>query len=111
MSAPDRPARAAALSHPSSRSTDRGGASRLSFKETGLKDSIKRAVPLHQLGRAFWPDSGSARQFIRGVTAERDEVRHSVWIDAVSLPDLLRPDARYFPARDGYRIVVHGEAS
>src|SRR3984957_8264637 len=30
--------------------------------------------------------------------AERNKVRHLVWIDAVSLPDLLRPDARYFPA-------------
>jgi hypothetical protein len=49
------------------------------------------------LGRAFWPDSGSARQFVRGVSAERNKVRHLVWIDVVSLPDLLRPDARYFP--------------
>ena len=56
------------------------------------------SVPLQQLGRAFWPDSGSARQFVRGVPAERNKVRHLVWIDAVSLPDLLRPDARYFPA-------------
>ena len=68
------------------------------MKETGFEDAIKRSVPLHQLSGALWPDSGSAGQFVRGITAERNEVRHLVWIDAVSLPDLLRPDARYFPA-------------
>ena len=47
------------------------------------------------------PDPGSARHFVRRITAERDEVRHSVWIDAISLPDLFRPDARDFPPRDG----------
>jgi hypothetical protein len=70
----------------------------LSLKETGLEDPIKRAVPLHQLGRAFWPDSGSARQFVRRVPAERDEVRHLVWIDAISLLDLFGPNTGYFPA-------------
>src|SRR5580704_5216742 len=73
----------------------------LSLKETGLKDSIKRAVPLHQLGRAFWPDSGSAGQFVGGIAAERNKVRHLVWSDAVSLPDLLRPMRAISPPRDG----------
>ena len=35
-----------------------------------------------------------------------------VWIDAISLPDLFRPNARDFLLpRDGYSIVVRGEAS
>jgi hypothetical protein len=68
------------------------------LKETGFEDAIKRSLPLQQLSGALWPDSGSAGQFVRGIAAERNEVRHLVWIDAVSLPDLLRPDARYFPA-------------
>jgi hypothetical protein len=67
----------------------------LSFKETGLEDPLKGTVPL---SGAFRADSGSARQFVRRVTTERNEVRHLVWIDALSLPDLFRPDARYFPA-------------
>jgi hypothetical protein len=37
------------------------------------------------LSGAFWPDSGSAGQFVRRITAERNESRHLVWIDAVSL--------------------------
>ena len=54
----------------------------LSLKETGLQDPIKRAVPLHQLSGAFWSHSGSAKQFVRRITAQRNEVRHLVWIDA-----------------------------
>jgi hypothetical protein len=55
------------------------------LKETGLEDPIKRAVPLHQLSGAFRTDSGCARQFVRGITAERNEVRiiflaHSTWL-------------------------------
>jgi hypothetical protein len=59
------------------------------------------AVPANRRG---FPDEknarnpgGSARKFVRGITAERNEVRHLVWIDAISLPDLFGPDARYFP--------------
>jgi hypothetical protein len=50
----------------------------LSLKETGLKDSIKRAVPPQQLRCAFWPDPNSARQFARRVTPQRNEVVHLV---------------------------------
>jgi hypothetical protein len=44
-----------------------------------------RAVPSYQLSGAFRTDSGSARQFVRGITAERNEVRiiflaHSTWL-------------------------------
>ena len=34
-----------------------------------------------------------------GITAWRDNVRHLIWIDAISLSDLFGPDAREFPAR------------
>ena len=70
----------------------------LSLKEIGFEDALKRAVPLYQLSGAFWSNSGSTRQFVGGITAERNEVRHLVWIDAISLPDLFRANARYFPA-------------
>ena len=73
----------------------------LSLKETCIKDPIKRAVPPQQLRGAFWPDPGSARQFVRGITSERDKVRHLVWIDAISLPDLFGADAREFAAPRG----------
>ena len=66
------------------------------MKETCIKDPIKRPVPPQQLRGAFWPDPGSARQFVRGITSERDKVRHLVWIDAISLLDLFGPDAREF---------------
>src|ERR1700722_9969049 len=68
----------------------------LSSKEACAKDPIKRAIPPQQLRGAFWPDAGRARQFVRRVTAERNEVRHLVWINAISLPDLFGPDAREF---------------
>ena len=68
----------------------------LSLKETSFEDAIKRAVPLHQLSGAFWPDPGRARQFVGRITAQRDKVRHLFGIDAISLPDLFRPDAREF---------------
>ncbi len=67
-------------------------------KETSFEDGIKCAVPLHQLSGALWADSSSARQFVGRVTAERNEVRNLVWIDAISLPDLVRPNARDFAA-------------
>jgi hypothetical protein len=68
------------------------------LKETGLKDPIKRAVPLHQLSGAFWPNPGGAGQFVGRITPERNEVRYLFWIDAISLLDLFRPDARNFAA-------------
>jgi hypothetical protein len=42
-----------------------------------------------QLRGACWPDPGSAWQFVRRVTAERNEVRNLGWIDGISLPDLF----------------------
>ena len=81
------------------------------MKETCIKDAIKRAVPPQQLRSAFRSDAGGARQFVGRVTAERNKVRHLVWIDAISLPDLFGPDAREFPAPRGIRIVVRAEAS
>ena len=66
------------------------------MKETRLKDAIKRAVSPQQLRGAFWPDPGSATQFVRRVTAERNKVRNRGWIDGISLPDPFGPDAREF---------------
>jgi hypothetical protein len=68
------------------------------LKETCIKDAIKRSVPPHQLSCVYWPDSGRARQFVRRVTAERDKVRHLLWINAIPLLDLFGPDAREFAA-------------
>jgi len=75
----------------------------LSWKKTGIKDAIKRAVPPQQLRCAFRPYSGRARQFVRRVTAESDEVRHLLWVDAISLPDLFGPDAREFATARGVK--------
>jgi hypothetical protein len=79
----------------------------LDLKQTRLQDRIKRAVPPQQLRGAFWSDPGSAKQFVRGVTSERNEVRYLVWTDALSLPDLFRPGAREFaaPRRIKYRCM------
>jgi hypothetical protein len=71
------------------------------LKKTGTKDPIKRAVPPQQLRSAFRPDPGRARQFVRGITSERNEVRNLVWIDGISLPDLFGPDARKFTTPRG----------
>jgi hypothetical protein len=81
------------------------------LKKTGLMDPIKRAVSSQQLSGPFWPDSSGARQFVRRVTAERDEVRYSLWINAITLPHLLGPDAREFtaPRRVQNRCVRRGE--
>jgi hypothetical protein len=68
----------------------------LSLKQTRLKDPLKRIVPSQQLSGAFRTDPGRARQFVGRVTAERDKVRHLLWIDAISLPDLFGPYAREF---------------
>ena len=83
----------------------------MSLKETRLKDPVKRAVPSQQLSGAFRPDPGCARQFVRRVTAERNKVRHLLWIDAISLPDLFGPDAREFatPRRVKDRCGRRGE--
>jgi hypothetical protein len=68
------------------------------LKETGVKHAVKCAVSPQQLRSAFRPNSDSARQFVRGVTTERDEVRYLVRIDPISLPHLFGPDAREFAA-------------
>ena len=44
-------------------------------------------------GRLRRPDPLRARDPIRGVAAERDEVRHLLGLDAVPLPHLVGPDA------------------
>jgi hypothetical protein len=82
MSASGRRARAAALTHPWSRSTERGGASQPVIKRDRPRGPHQACRPLHQLSRAFRTDSGSARQFVRGITAERNEVflAHSTWL-------------------------------
>ena len=77
----------------------------LSLKETYIKDPVKRAVPPQQLRGAFRPDRAGARQFVRGVTAERNEVRNLFWIDGISLSDLFGPDAREFAA--ARRVKYH----
>ena len=64
----------------------------------GAKDGIKRSVPPQQLRCAFRSDAGRARQFVRRVAAERDKVRHLLWINAISFPNLFRPDEREFAA-------------
>jgi hypothetical protein len=71
------------------------------LKETSIEDTIKRAVPPQQLRGAFPSDPGSSRQFVRRITAECNKLRHSVWINARSLPGLFGPDAREFAPRDG----------
>ena len=111
MSVPDRRARASSPSRPSSRSADKGGASQPEFERDLHQGPIKRAVPPQQLRGAFWPDPGRARQFVRRITAERNEVRHLVWINAISLPDLFGPDAREFatPRRVEDRRARRGE--
>ena len=53
MSVPDRRARAAALRPPSSRSTDRVGASQPEFERDRPQGPIKRAVASHQLRARF----------------------------------------------------------
>jgi hypothetical protein len=75
----------------------------------GWRVLAKSSAP--QLSGALWPDSGCARQVVRGIAAERNEVRHLVWIDAVSLPDLFRPNARDFaaPRRIEDRCTRRGE--
>jgi hypothetical protein len=98
MLALDRQAMATALSHPSSRSTDRGGASQSEFERDLHQDTIKRVASPQLLRGAFRPDAGRAGQFVRRVAAESDKVRHLLWIDAISLPHLLGPDTREFGA-------------
>ena len=98
MSVPDRRARAARLRIHRRDQPKETEHSNLTLKETRLNDPIKRAVPRRQPRGAFWLDPGSARQFVGRITPERNEVRHSVWINTISFPDLFGPDARYFPA-------------
>jgi hypothetical protein len=93
MSALDQRAWGAALSHRRDQPIKAEHLS-LSLKETCLKGPIKRGPPPQQLRSAFWPGPGRARQFVRKVPSERDKVRHLVWIDVISLPDLFRPAPR-----------------
>ena len=79
------------------------------MKQTRLTDPMKRAVPSHQLSGAFRTDSRGVRQFVRRITAERDKVRHLVWINAISFPHLFGPDARYSAAPRPVEAVVFGE--
>jgi hypothetical protein len=73
----------------------------LSWKETGFEDAIKGAVPLHELSGAFWSGTGGTRQFVGRIAAQRNEIQHLVWIDAIPLPDPFGPNAWDFPPRDG----------
>jgi hypothetical protein len=50
------------------------------------------------LSGAYWPNPGGSWQFIRRIAAQRDEIGCLFRIDAISLPDLLGPDARNFAA-------------
>ena len=99
------------LTHPSCDRSIEAEHLRLTWEETRVKDAIKRSVPPHQLRPTFWPNPGSARQFVGRITAERNEVRHLFWIDAISLPDLLGPDPRNFaaPRREEDRCALRGE--
>jgi hypothetical protein len=73
----------------------------LSVKEACIQDSIKCAVPLHQLSGSFRTFSDSARQFVGRIAVERNEVRHLLGINAIPLLDLFRLDARDSPPRKG----------
>jgi hypothetical protein len=55
-------------------------------------------MPSDQLSCALWADTGGAGQFVRGVAAERNEVRNLLWVNAISLANLVGPDTRNFAA-------------
>ena len=54
----------------------------------------ERAVLLQHVGGLLRPDAGRARDLVRRVTAQRDEVRHLRRLDAVALAHLGRADPR-----------------
>ena len=71
---------------------------RPSLKQTGVKDAIKRPVSPHQFCSALWPNSRRAGQLVGRIAPKRNEVWYLFRIDAVPLPDLIRPHARNFAA-------------
>jgi hypothetical protein len=79
MSAPDRRATAAALTHPSSRSTDGGRASRPELRETGVKDAIKRAVSPHHCGSLLQTKPDAEALAAGGPTAAEEKWAVSKW--------------------------------
>ena len=98
MSVPDRRARATALLYPSSRSTDKGGASQPGSERDLLQGRHQAFRTAAATAQRVSARPGGARQFVRRVTAKRDKVRHLLWINAISLPNLFGPDAREFAA-------------
>src|ERR1700688_1572258 len=69
-------------------------------KAAGLEDRRQAAVFLQQRRRAAGADARRARQFVRRIAAQRDEVRHLGGLDAVTRTDLGRADPLHAAAAD-----------
>ena len=67
---------------------------RLGGEATGLEQRVERPVLREQGRGGLGADAACARDLVRGVAAERDEVRDLLRLDAVPLADLGRPDPR-----------------
>ena len=127
-SSPQRPASAAAPAQSGSASGRGGkGASvaeagdlevgaqrvRLGCEASRREDGLERAVLGEDRRCPDGADSAGAGQAIRGVAAQRDEVRHLRWLDAVALAHLRRPHPLELrsPRAWARRIVTVSEAS
>ena len=81
------------------------------MKETCIKDAIGVPYRLSNCAARVGPTPAAPGNLSEGVTAKRDKVRHLLWINAISLPDLFGPDARKFttPRRVKDRCASRGE--
>jgi hypothetical protein len=100
-----------ALSHPWSRSSGDKQVSGLVGKAARLERLFQASVFPQQIGCALGPDTCRAREPVRGVAAQGDEVRHLLGIDAIALADFLRTDTRRLSRAQGIedRRALRGE--
>ena len=67
---------------------------RLGGEAALLERGLEAAVLAEHRGRRLRADAARARDLVRRIAAERDEVRHLSGLDPVALADLGRPDPR-----------------
>src|SRR5207247_1451271 len=61
-------------------------------ESSSLQSALQRSVLAQELGCSLRPDARRARQLVRGVAAQRDEVGDLLRLDVVALANLVRAD-------------------
>src|SRR5262249_60938587 len=72
-----------------------------------LEDALERAIAAQQVRRALGANPLGPGDTVRGVAAQRNEIRHLRGLNAVALAHLARADARHFAGADRLQDGCH----